>query len=78
MKLFTRMEMIALESAAPAAGASMEALMDGAGLALAKIARARIAQDCFLPAHGRRVVLLCGKGNNGGDGFVCAARLTQD
>ncbi len=77
MKLFTRMEMIALESAAPAAGASMEALMDGAGLALAKIARARIAQDCFLPAHGRRVVLLCGKGNNGGDGFVCAARLTQ-
>lgn len=72
MNLFTRSEMIALESAAPAAGISMEALMDGAGLALAKTARER-----FLPASGGEAVLLCGKGNNGGDGFVCAAQLAR-
>ena len=72
MNLFTRSEMIALESSAPAAGASMEALMEGAGLALAKTARER-----FLPASGKGVALLCGRGNNGGDGFVCARHLTR-
>lgn len=45
-------------------------LMENAGAAVA---------DHVLTHHGavRRVVVVCGKGNNGGDGFVAARRLHQ-
>src|SRR5262245_34597436 len=47
-----------------------ERLMDKAGTGAAQlIARA------WAPIRGKRVVILCGKGNNGGDGFVVARRL---
>lgn len=71
MKLFRKEEMQRLEAAAQSAGVSLSRLMQGAGEALARevMARAR-------PLAGCRVVLLCGKGNNGGDGFVCAGKLT--
>lgn len=44
------------------------ALMQTAGLAVARLARA-------LAPHARRVVVLAGPGNNGGDGFEAAAVL---
>jgi len=46
-------------------------LMESAGTGAARV----IARE-FAPIRGKRVVLLCGKGNNGGDGFVVARRLT--
>jgi hydroxyethylthiazole kinase-like uncharacterized protein yjeF len=43
-------------------------LMENAGAAVA-----RLVEDRF--PRARRVVVLCGRGNNGGDGFVVARRL---
>lgn len=45
-------------------------LMENAGAAVAQVVVERF------PA-ARRIVVLCGKGNNGGDGFVAARRLRQ-
>ncbi|HEV8439833.1 MAG TPA: NAD(P)H-hydrate dehydratase [Methylomirabilota bacterium] len=45
-------------------------LMENAGAGAARL----IARE-FGPIRSRRVLVLCGKGNNGGDGFVVARRL---
>lgn len=45
-------------------------LMERAGEAVARAAR-----DMLASVSGRRVAVLCGKGNNGGDGLVAARRL---
>ncbi len=47
------------------------ALMQSAGLAVARLARA-------MAPHARRVRVLAGPGNNGGDGFEAAASMTTD
>ena len=59
-----------LEQAIAADGTSLAELMDRAGRAIAGEVRARFAE----PAP---VVVLCGSGNNGGDGWVCARTLAQ-
>lgn len=72
MKLVTSTQMLALEQAAVAAGASVENLMEQAGLA--------VAQEAWLSlgvVEGRRLVVLAGPGNNGGDGLVAAAHLAE-
>src|SRR5262245_16771888 len=45
-------------------------LMENAGRAAADL-----IATTFAPIRGKRVVIVCGKGNNGGDGFVVARRL---
>jgi NAD(P)H-hydrate epimerase len=45
-------------------------LMERAGAAVARAVRGRFPQ-------ARRIVVLCGKGNNGGDGFVAARHLAD-
>lgn len=45
-------------------------LMQRAGLSLARLARARFP-------HARRIIALCGPGNNGGDGLFAAAELAR-
>lgn len=72
MKLFCRDEMRRLEGLAEEAGTPLGTLMENAGRAVAEEAEKRCR-----PLRGRRVVLLCGKGNNGGDGFVCARILAE-
>ncbi len=49
-------------------------LMERAGRGVFEIIRLRFAGRL----SGRRIVLLCGKGNNGGDGFVIARRLMEE
>src|SRR6185312_12590943 len=70
MKLVTSTEMRALEAAAVEAGISEKQLMEEAGLA--------VAQEAWMllgSLDGRRIVVLAGPGNNGGDGLVAARHL---
>jgi ADP-dependent NAD(P)H-hydrate dehydratase / NAD(P)H-hydrate epimerase len=67
-ELLTPAEMARADAAAIAAGIPGTALMDAAGLAVARAARRR-----FRPT---RTLVLAGPGNNGGDGYV-AARLLE-
>lgn len=61
-----------LEQAAVEGGLSFLRLMENAGSAAARIIRSTYAMD------GRRVTVLCGNGNNGGDGFVIARKLMDE
>jgi hydroxyethylthiazole kinase-like uncharacterized protein yjeF len=61
--------MRAAEAALIEAGTSVEALMEQAGRAVGEWAR-RLAA-------GRAVTVLCGPGNNGGDGYVAARHLVE-
>jgi ADP-dependent NAD(P)H-hydrate dehydratase / NAD(P)H-hydrate epimerase len=67
MKLFSAREMRAADEAAVAAGVPLLLLMEGAGRAVTDAALRHFPD---LPS----VLVLCGRGNNGGDGYV-AARL---
>jgi len=69
MRLFSAAQMRAADAAAAAAGMPTLLLMEAAGRAVADAVRER-----FPAAH--TILVLCGKGNNGGDGYV-AARFLQ-
>jgi NAD(P)H-hydrate epimerase len=68
--VLTPEEAAALDRAAQARGISADALMEQAGREVAD-ASVRLAGG----AYGRRAVVVCGKGNNGGDGLVAARYL---
>jgi hydroxyethylthiazole kinase-like uncharacterized protein yjeF len=70
MRLLTVAAMRQVDAAAIEGGTPGLVLMEAAGAAVAARARAR------LPAGGR-ILILCGPGNNGGDGFVAARLLAQ-
>ncbi|CAN5684740.1 bifunctional ADP-dependent NAD(P)H-hydrate dehydratase/NAD(P)H-hydrate epimerase [soil metagenome] len=66
-------EMGRADESAIAAGAPAELLMRRAGDAVA-----RAAIEVAGGRYGRRAVVVCGKGSNGGDGFVAARRLARE
>ncbi|MDE6592259.1 MAG: NAD(P)H-hydrate dehydratase [Oscillospiraceae bacterium] len=60
------------EANADARGVSYLRLMENAGRSLAEQISALTGDIC-----GKQILLLCGKGNNGGDGFVAARYLAR-
>ncbi len=72
MKLVTSEQMRGLEAAAVAAGTSSAVLMENAGLAAAQEAWMLLGS-----LEDRRIIVLCGPGNNGGDGLVAARHLHE-
>src|SRR5437764_2411150 len=70
LPVLTPAEMAARDAAAIAGGVSEATLVGRAGGAVARSAR-RILGGTY----GRRVVIVCGKGNNGADGRVAGERL---
>ena len=69
-ELLTPEEMGRADALSPRLGVPGPVLMENAGRAVARAVRAR-----FRPC---RVLVLCGPGNNGGDGYVAARLLQQE
>ena len=72
MKLVTAAQMRALEEQTVAAGGSLDELMAAAGLAVAQEVWMQLGQ-----LEDRRIAVLVGPGNNGGDGLVAARHLAE-
>ena len=70
--VITPSEAVELDRAAQQRGIAAVDLMERAGAAVA-----RACVDLLGGTYGRRAVVLCGKGNNGGDGYVAARHLAR-
>ncbi len=71
MKVLSAAQSRELEEKAVSSGISYLELMENAGAAAVRFLMKKYS------IKGTKVVILCGKGNNGGDGFVIARRLAQ-
>ncbi|HWC14317.1 MAG TPA: NAD(P)H-hydrate epimerase, partial [Actinomycetota bacterium] len=71
-RVLTPAEMRRADARAIESGTPAEVLMDRAGRAVA-----RAALGLAGGRYGKRALVVCGKGNNGGDGFVAARQLAR-
>ena len=74
MKILTAEEMGTADKRSVELGVPVSELMENAGAAVAKFCLRRFSVDGTM---AQAIVVLCGKGNNGGDGFVAARHLTD-
>jgi ADP-dependent NAD(P)H-hydrate dehydratase / NAD(P)H-hydrate epimerase len=72
LPILTPAESAALDRASADHGVGVDVLMENAGRAVATIV-AELAGGTY----GRRIAVVCGKGNNGGDGLVAARHLER-
>ena len=72
LPILTPAEAGTLDRASAERGITVETLMENAGWAVARAASALVGR-----AYGYRAVVVCGKGNNGGDGLVAARHLER-
>jgi hydroxyethylthiazole kinase-like uncharacterized protein yjeF len=72
LKILTAAEMREVDEQTIARGIPGIVLMENAGAAVVRY----LEQHC-VPLCSHRVVIFCGRGNNGGDGFVIARQLFQ-
>ncbi len=72
MKIATTQQMREIEQQADAQGLTYAIMMENAGKAVATEMRERLG------VAGKRVLILVGPGNNGGDGLVAARHLHED
>src|SRR5438046_5138414 len=70
--MISPLEMRLLGRTAQSVGVAILDLMENAGKAVAEVARNEFS------AAGKHVLVLCGTGNNGGDGLVAARHLAKD
>ena len=71
MEIVTASEMKEIERKAGELGMSGERLMENAGAAAAAFLKKAIDPE------DKNCILFCGRGNNGGDGFVVARKLSE-
>lgn len=72
MKLFTGEQIKMIENKAAEQGMSHLRMMENAGSAAARIIKERYG------AKNKNIAVVCGRGNNGGDGFVTARKLFDE
>ncbi len=75
MRLLSSDEMKQVEQYTAKFGLSYQRMMENAGAACARNIRNVIENDSI---PRRNVVVVCGKGNNGGDGFVVARKMAEN
>ena len=75
MRLLNSDEMKQVEQFTAKYGLSYQRMMENAGAACARNIRNETEKENTLK---RNVAVVCGKGNNGGDGFVVARKLSEN
>ena len=74
MKVYSAQSIRNIESACFASGITELRLMENAGVACAKVIRTEYDLEA---QTGKKIAVLCGKGKNGGDGFVIARKMYE-